>query len=142
MKPRVKLAILCALSYAVSVFPLLVTFFANWEKYTVSYAATLRLTAGGVIALALLLGRTLGKSLPKGIGGTLVLFLLAFLLEAIISDLVLLLGMFLLGECMDAMFFRRKIKQLREHIVIVKTADATAERVEAVIRRYSGGGRV
>lgn len=142
MKPRVKLALLCVFSYLVSILPLIVTFMLNFGKYTESVEATVKLTVGGLIVLVLLLARTLGRALPNGIGGALTAFLLAFLLEAILADLVLLLGMFLLGECLDIIFLRRKIAALREDILVDKTANATAARVEEVLRRHSGGGRV
>ena len=144
MKPKVKLAFLCVFSYLVSVLPLIVTFALNFGKYTESVEATVKLTVGGLIVLALLLVRTLGRALPNGIGGALTAFLLAFLLEAILADLVLLLGMFLLGECLDMIFLRRKIATLREDILVDKTATVTAEKIEEVMRKYGrgGGGRV
>ena len=139
MKPRVKLALLCAVSYVMSVAPLLVTFAFNLDKYTASTEATVKLTFGGLIVLALLLMRTLGRALPQGIGGALTAFVVAFLLEAILADLVLLLGMFLLGESLDIIFIRRKISKLREDILVDKTATATAEQVEMIFKKYSGG---
>lgn len=142
MKPKIKLALLCVASYIVSVLPLLITFMLNFGKYTESAEATVKLTLGGVIVLSLLLARTLGRTLPNGLGGMLLAFVVAFLLEAILADLVLLLGMFLLGECLDVIFLRRRIAKLREDILIDKTANATAAQVEDVIKRYVGGGRV
>lgn len=142
MKPKIKLALLCVASYIVSVLPLLITFMLNFGKYTESAEATVKLTLGGVIVLSLLLARTLGRTLPDGLGGMLLAFVVAFLLEAILADLVLLLGMFLLGECLDVIFLRRRIAKLREDILIDKTANATAAQVEDVIKRYVGGGRV
>jgi hypothetical protein len=139
MKPRVKLALLCVLSYIVSILPLVITFAFNLDKYTKSAEATVKLTIGGLIVLVLLLIRTLGKTIPGGIGGALIAFILAFLLEAIIADLVLLLGMFLLGECLDIIFIRRRIATLREDILVDKTAKATADQVEAVFKKYNGG---
>ena len=141
MKPKVKLALLCVSSYLMSVLHLVITFAFNFGKYTESVEATVKLTFGGIVVLFLLLARTLGRALPNGIGGALTAFLLAFLLEAILADLVLLLGMFLLGECLDVIFLRGRIKRLREDILIDKTARATAAQVEAVFRKH-GGGRV
>ena len=139
MKPKIKLALLCVLSYIVSILPLIITFAMNFGKYTESVEATLKLTVGGIIVLVLLLVRTIGRTLPKGIGATLTAFVLAYLLQAILADLVLLLGMFLLGEVLDVIFLRRNIAKIREDILVDKTANATAERVEAVLRRHNGG---
>lgn len=139
MKPRVKLVLLCVCSYLISILPLVITFMLNFGKYTASVEATVKLTVGGLIVLVLLLARTLGRALPNGIGGALTAFLLAFLLEAILADLVLLLGMFLLGECLDIIFLRRRIATLREDILVDKTAKATADQVEAVLKKYNGG---
>lgn len=142
MKPKIKLALLCVASYIVSVLPLIITFVLNFGKYTESAEATVKLTLGGLIVLGLLLVRTLGRAIPSGLGGALLVFVVVFLLEAILADLVLLLGMFLLGECLDIIFLRRRIARLREDILIDKTANATAAQVEDVIKKYVGGGRV
>ena len=139
MRPRIKLALMCVASYLISILPLIITFMLNFGKYTESAAATVKLTVGGLIVLALLLARTLGRMLPSGLGGTLVAFIVAFLLEAILADLVLLLGMFLLGECLDIILFRGRIKRLREDMLVEKTATATAEQVEQIMKKYSGG---
>ena len=68
-----------------------------------------------------------------------VVFLLTYLLEAILADLILLSGMALLGEVMDMIFIRPFVRRAREEITIKKTADATAEQVKAVLDDYLGG---
>ena len=139
MKPKVKLAFLCATSYVVSILPLVIAFLLNIDRYTESVEATVKLTVGGIIVLVLLLVRTLGNTMPSGIGATLAAFICAYLLQAILTDLVLLLGMFLFGELLDVIFFKRKITTLREDILVEKTATATAEQVEAVLKKYNNG---
>ena len=61
------------------------------------------------------------------------------MLEAILHDLALLLGMYLLGEAIDLICLRWYIKKLDEDIKIGKTANATAKQVEEVIKKYNGG---
>lgn len=140
MKKRIKLYILYAVSFIVSAAPLAVTFAINYSKYTETVAASVKLSIGGLIVLALLFLKAINRlEAPKGIAGPLIAFLLAYLLDAILHDLVLLLGMYLLGEAIDLICLRWYIKKLEEDIRIGKTADATAKQVEEVIKRYSGG---
>ena len=67
-----------------------------------------------------------------------VVFIMAYLFEALLSDLVLLSGMALLGETVDFIFFQRAIRTAKENILVGKTADATATQVEAIVKKYIG----
>ena len=69
-----------------------------------------------------------------------ILFLVAYLLQKLMQDIVLISGMALLGEMIDVIFFQRWIRKTRETIIIEKTADVTTGKVEDVLRRYMGGG--
>lgn len=139
MKKKFKLYLLSVISYLVSVAPLLVTFFINLDEYTKNVSATVKLTVGGLIVLGLLGAKALGRALPHGILLATIAFVLSYLLQAILHDLVLLLGMYLLGACLDAIFLQGYIKKLREDMLIDRTADATAKQVEEVVKRYVGG---
>lgn len=139
-KQKIKLYLLYALSFIVAVAPLVITFAINFDKYTATVAETVKLTVGGIIVLVLLFLKTIGRlGTPKGIVGPLIAFMLTVMLEAILHDLALLLGMYLLGEAIDLICLRWYIKKLDEDIKIGKTANATAKQVEEVIKKYNGG---
>lgn len=139
-KQKIKLYALYLVSFLISAAPLAVTFAINFDKYTATVAETVKLTVGGTIVLALLFLKAIGRlGAPKGIVGPLIAFLLSVLLSAILQDLALLLGMYLLGEAIDIICLRWYIKKLDEDIKIGKTANATAKQVEEIIKRYNGG---
>ena len=56
--------------------------------------------------------------------------------------MLLLSGMALLGEVIDFVGFQWAIRSTEEKITIEKTSDATAQKVEKVIEKYIGSGRV
>lgn len=71
-----------------------------------------------------------------------VVFVMAYLLQALMDDLILLSGMALAGELLDLLCFQHFIKKTKENILIEKTADATTSKVEEVVKKYLGNGRV
>lgn len=71
-----------------------------------------------------------------------IVFLMAYLLKALMEDLILLSGMALAGEVLDLVCFQHFIKVMKENILIGKTADATSSKVEEVVKKYLGNGRV
>lgn len=71
-----------------------------------------------------------------------VVFVMAYLLQALMNDLILLSGMALAGELLDLLCFQHFIKKMKENILIEKTADATTSKVEEVVKKYLGNGRV
>lgn len=119
MKLRLKYAALTALSYVILVSPVLAVLIAKWDSYTayVGYGGKLKLTAGGVIALALIFMMMLGKlKLPRGVIIAGAVFALTWMLEAILADLKLLSGMFLLGETLYYIFFQTTLRRLGERL--------------------------
>lgn len=117
MKLKVKYALLSIVSYIILVAPLLTVLIVKWDSYTeyVGYGGKLKLTAGGVIACALMLMMMLGKlKLPRGIIVAGAVFAFTWLLEAILKDLKLLSGMFLLGETLYYIFFQTTLRRLGE----------------------------
>ena len=139
MKTNLKLFALYVCSFVFSVAPLVVTFALNKEKYVTTPADTVKLCAGGAIAIAIIALKAVGKlRVPRGITLYGIVFVLAYLLEALLADLMLLSGMALIGEIIDAAIFRPLISRTREKQKISKTADATAEKMRAVLDEYLG----
>lgn len=140
MKKRVKLAVLSILSFVISVVPLASIILINTDKYFVNIAAGVKLAAGGMIVIVLMLLNAFGRlKIPGGVMAYLIVFLLAYLLEAVLKDLMLISGAALLGAALDHIFIRPLVKKAREDILVGKTADATADKVKAVLDEYLGG---
>ncbi|MBQ8371560.1 MAG: hypothetical protein IJX38_01290 [Clostridia bacterium] len=134
-----RLRILVVASYVVSVFPLLLCLVLRWDGYVSTPAESVKLSFGGLLICLLVLFKTLGKlRVPSGVLLYGAVFILAYLLKVILDDLVLLSGMALIGEIADLLLFRRAIKKTRENLVVDKTADATADKVEQIVKKYIG----
>ena len=143
MSLKVRLALLQIGSFIVSIAPLIVVFAVNWEKYTETPADTVKLCFGGIVIAVLIFIKAIGKlRMPHRIVFFGIVFVMAYLLQALWQDILLLSGMALAGEALDCIFFQRAIRIKRENIIVNKTADVTTEKVEEVIKKYIGNGRV
>ena len=138
-----KLLTLYFFSFIASIFPLAAVLIINWDKYTETPEQSVKLCIGGLMAAVFIFLKVIGKlHMPRRIVLFGVVFIMSYLLQVILNDLVLLSGMALFGEVVDYLFFQRSIKTIKEQIFISKSADATAVQVEEVIKRYVGNGRV
>lgn len=130
-------------SFIVSIAPLIIVLVINWGDYTKTPGDTIKLCIGGIMVLFFIFLKVIGKlKMPRRIVLFGVVFIMAYLLQAIMDDMILLSGMALLGEFVDMVCFQRFIKKLKENILIGKTANATTDQVEQVIQKYLGNGRV
>ncbi len=139
MKSKFKLFFLRFCSFIVSVAPLVVVLIMNWGKYTETPAETVKLCIGGVLCLLFVLMKVLGKlKIPSRLVLFFVVFLMAYLMQSVLEDLLLLSGMALLGESVDFIFFQKAIKTAEENILVDKTATETAKQVESIIEKHKG----
>ena len=142
-KMKSRLILLQTGSFIVSIAPLLIVLIINWGEYTKTPGDTIKLCIGGIMALFFIFLKVIGKlKMPRRIVLFGVVFIMAYLLQAIMDDMILLSGMALLGEFIDLVCFQGFIKKLKENILIGKTANATTDQVEQVIKKYIGNGRV
>lgn len=140
-KPRYKLRLffLYVFSFLASVLPVGIALILNFPKYTVTVQETVKLSAGLVIIIAIVIVKLLGKlKMPRKITSLAIVFVLSYLMNSLLTDLMLLSGLALLGEFLDLIFFQRAIKEAQENRVVEKTSDATAAQVEEVIKKYVG----
>ena len=92
-----------------------------------------------MLALTFIALKAMGKlKVPSAIVAYGIVFIMAYLLAAILEDLMLLSGMALLGELLTVILFKKAIQNTKESITIGKTADATSAQVEAVFKKYTG----
>lgn len=142
-KMKSRLVLLQIGSFIVSIAPLVIVLIINWGKYTKTPGETVKLCIGGIMVAFFIFLKVIGKlKMPRRIVLFGVVFIMAYLLQAIMDDMVLLSGMALLGEFIDMVCFQGFIKKLKENILIGKTANATTDQVEKVIQKYIGNGRV
>ena len=136
---RLRLVLLYIGSFIVCVAPLLVCFIVNWDKYTKTPGDTVKLCIGGLIAVFVLFLKVIGQlKMPRRIVLFGIVFVMAYLLQVILDDLMLLSGMALAGEFLDFVCFQRAIRITKENILVGKTADATTAQVEEVLKKYIG----
>lgn len=67
------------------------------------------------------------------------IFAMSYLLQPVLADLMLISGMALAGEFVDFLFFQTAIKKIKDEINTEKTSDATATKVEEIIKKYTTG---
>ena len=139
MKKHLKIVILYIGSLLFSVAPLVMTMTINRGEYFGTPAETLKLCTGGMIATVFIVFKVIGHlKMPSGITLYGVIFVMAYLLEALLNDLMLLSGMALLGEIVDAVIFRPLIKKHKEERIAEKTATETAKQLRSVMQEFSG----
>ena len=126
---RFKLPLLYILSFVCSVFPVLIYFAINHERYIATRGAGVRLLFGGVLLIAILVIKSLGylkiKSTLLFFG---LAFLLSFLLESIIADILIFSLLALVGELL-ATVVRFFIKLEKDKSGAQKTAEILKETV-------------
>ena len=127
------------LSFFVSVAPVCIYVLLNADRYVNEISDGVRLAVGGIIALVLVVIKTLGK---LKINSRTTFFalcgLLGYLLEPVICDICTLCMLALCGEIAD-FFVSIPRKRLKESISTDISAEKTAVKIEEVINKYYRG---
>ena len=138
-KLKLKLFFLYVGSFIVSISPLLTVLISRWGVYTKTPEDTVKLCIGGLFCLFFIFLKVIGKlKMPRRIVLFGVVFVLVYLLQAILDDLLIISGMALMGELVDTIFFQSAIRRTKEGVLIEKTSAATSDKVEEVIKKYIG----
>ena len=140
-KPRLRLRrnLLYIGSFIAFTAPLVICFILKRDEYIKAPGDALKLGVGGVILGIIIALMILGRmKMQRRIIALGVSFIMAYLLQAVLDDLVLLLGLALLGEALDLFLFKGAIKRVNERIHIEEAADANEERFEKVLKKYVG----
>ena len=132
-----KIVLLHILSVILSICPVMIFFLINLDYYVTTRYEGIKLASGGVVLLVIVILKVLDKlKIPSGIALYGIMLVLSYLLDAIITDLMLFIFLALVGEILssicDAVIKSSKKKLERE-----KTASITAEEIKKVI----GSGR-
>ena len=137
---RLRLAILYVCSFIVSVAPLLIYFLINFGKYTKEPHEKIKLCVGGVILLFFVFLKVIGKlRMPRRIVLFSIVFIMVYLLQTILDDLLVISFLALLGELIDSICFQWVIKKTKEDMLVSKTAEKTAQEIDQVLQKYNLG---
>lgn len=128
-----KLIFLYIISFIFSFAPILTYFIVNMDRYVSTTYEGIKLFTGGVILAFVLLLKTLGKlKIPSGVCLFGVLFVLSYLLNAILQDLMIFSLLAFVGEVTDSIiriFINREKRKISEQ----RSAAVTAKEVERVL---------
>lgn len=134
-----KIVLLHILSVVLSICPVMIFFFVNLDIYVTTRYEGIKLASGGVVLLLIVVLKVLGKlKIPSGIALYGIVLVLAYLLDAIIADLMLFTFLALVGEILSSIC-DAVIKSFKKKLEREKTAEITANEIKKVI---GGSGRV
>lgn len=138
---RTKLFFLTFFGFLFSILPLAILFALRWEEYVTAVpGGAIRLSLGGGMIAVLILLKVLGKlKLPSRLCVMVIALAAVYLLEALLADMSLILWMAIIGEAVDTFLFAPFVRRTRERISVMKQADATADRVEELLKTYVKG---
>lgn len=137
---KAKLLLLHVFSFLFSISPLAFILITRADEYISSVSDAVKLSLGGVLVVAFLALKALGKlKIPRRITGEAIAFGMCYLFASVLEDLLLITGAALAGEAIDYVVFQPWIKRTREQITVEKSADATADKLEGILESYLGG---
>ena len=138
-RERLRIALLTVGGFLFSVLPLASLLLLRWERYTALPAGGVRLSVGGIFIALLLLLKVMGKlKLPSRLTVMTVALILAYLLEALLCDLTLVLWAALIGEALDTLVFSPLLTRARARLSRLTQADATADALASALNFAQG----
>lgn len=130
---HLKIVCLYILGFVLSVAPILTYFILNYDRYVKSTYDGVRLASGGIILACILLVKITGKlKTPSAVSVFGVIFVLSYLLNSIIMDLMIFSFLALLGEICD-MVVQIFIRKERARLVNTKIATETAKEISKIV---------
>lgn len=125
--------------WALSFLPLGIYVGLNFDNYSPSVVETVKLGVGGTSVAVITVLMAIGKmNIPKGVIGLVMALALAWLMQAIIADMVNLLFFATTGRLGDELFVQPQVKKMAKKKDRNDLADAIAEKME----QKKGTGRV
>ena len=128
----------------VTILPLLIILVINWENYVIAAGyQPARVAIGGIGLIALIACSALGKlKIPNRIVFYTILLAILWCLKPIMNDIILLVGMILIGELVYQMTFRIWIRKYKEKIFIGREVKAnqkvTQKIVDEAVKKLQG----
>lgn len=129
------------IGYAVCVLPLLITVFVKRGEL-IAGGSGVRVSAGLLIVLVVALLAVLGKmKMPGRVVSVGAAFAVSWLLESLLDNLVLLLGVLFAGILMDALVCETRVRKLKRTVERMENReDMTAATASALAQAMKGGG--
>ena len=142
MKARFKIVMLYILSFACSVTPALAFFLINHDKYIKTVPDKVKITVGLVAIAVILIIKLAGKlKINSKIVVFGIFFLLCYLLESMLNDLIVFSFLALIGEILD-LIVMAIIKKSKRDLFIKESAEANAkanaDELDKALKRLSG----
>ena len=112
------------LSFAVSVFPLLIYFLLNFGYYVKSISDGFKLSVGFIVIAVILVFTALGKlKVPSRLTGAVTFCGVCWLLRPILADLLVISSVYLGSVAADEIIFARIVKRKERALLVSETAD-------------------
>ena len=130
---RIKIPLLYILSFILSILPVSIYFALNTEKYIKTVPEGIKLTSGIIILLFIVFLKAIDKlKLPSRMVLFGLVFILSYLLNSVLNDMLVFSFLALIGELLDSMC-RIFIKRAKAERLTQKTAEKTAEEIKKVL---------
>lgn len=128
------------IGYAFCVLPLLITVYVK-RRELIAGGSGFRVSAGLLIVLVVALLAVLGKmKMPGRVVSVGAAFAVSWLLESLLDNLVLLLGVLFAGILMDAMVCETRVRKLKRTVERMENReDMTAATASALAQAMNGG---
>lgn len=128
------------IGYAVCVLPLLITVYVKRGEL-ISGGSGIRVSAGLLIVLVVALLAVLGKmKMPGRVVSVGAAFAVSWLLESLLDNLVLLLGVLFAGILVDALVCETRVRKLKRTVERMENReDMTAATASALAQAMNGG---
>ena len=131
---KMKIPLLYVLSFLCSVMPVLIYFVLNHESYISTTPERIKLLFGGILAVSIVITKMLGVfKINSGIMLFSLIFVFSYLLEGIISDLLIFSFLALVGEVL-AFIVRQVIKAEKTK----SDEEKTEKMIENAVNKTSG----
>jgi hypothetical protein len=131
---KMKIPLLYVLSFLCSVMPVLIYFVLNHEAYISTTPERIKLLFGGILAVSIVITKMLGVfKINSGIMLFSLVFVFSYLLEGIISDLLIFSFLALVGEVL-AFIVRQVIKAEKTK----SDEEKTEKMIENAVNKTSG----
>jgi hypothetical protein len=131
---KMKIPLLYVLSFLCSVMPVLIYFVLNHESYISTTPERIKLLFGGILAVSIVITKMLGVfKINSGIMLFSLVFVFSYLLEGIISDLLIFSFLALVGEVL-AFVVRQVIKAEKTK----SDEEKTEKMIENAVNKTSG----
>lgn len=127
------------LGFAASILPVAIVILMKWEVYTKD-GGGIKLGAGAILLAVVLAFGIAGRlKIPGDIWVALFILVSAYLLDAVLDDLILLTAMYAAGRLLDRLLFHWYLKRVREVLEERRKGEIAGKAVLDGIKEYLGG---